>query len=316
MDPSDVHPDLMGEALSHSGQQLAQLGSLLVSWATVHARRAERRAAAEAARDEQQFRELRDQEIAARRLARAGWEPARDRQWLSRADLLKVGRAWSAAAAWADADPNAASAMARCESRLRDLHPYAMARYDRLRAEGAQPFEAMRDVVAQFGRAPRARPGEPGAERRALAATPGGRRAGGSPWQWTDYEAPVAAGSVSVPGDEPAAATGVVANPVRLAAQGFPCSAADAVKAGAQAGARQSQVRAQRAGQRSSRAPTLRLSGLPPALVRWCSRSRTEGGPRGWSRRRQQTFPHRVCAVRGDYQSSLRRLSGPATRSR
>jgi hypothetical protein len=260
MDPSDVHPDLMGEALSHSGQQLAQLGSLLVSWATVHARRAERRAAAEAARDEQQFRELRDQEIAARRLARAGWEPARDRQWLGRADLLEVGRAWSAAAAWADADPDAASAMTRCESRLRDLHPYAMARYDRLRAEGAQPFEAMRDVVALFGRAPRARSGEAAAERRALGAAPVSRRAGGSPWQWTDYEAPVAPGSAPVPSDEPGVVVGVVMSPVRLAAQGFPCSAEDAVKAGAGAGARQSQVRAQRAGQRSSRTPTLRLS--------------------------------------------------------
>ena len=75
MDPSDVHPDLFGEAFSHSGQQLAQLGSLLASWATVQARRAERRAAAAAARSEQQFRELRDQETAAWRLARAGWAP-------------------------------------------------------------------------------------------------------------------------------------------------------------------------------------------------------------------------------------------------
>ena len=239
MDPSDVHADLMGEALSHSGQQLAQIGSLLASWATVHARRAERRAAAEAARDEQQFRELRDQEIAARRLARAGWESARDRQWLAGADLLEVGRAWSAAAAWADADADAASAMVRCETRLRDLHPYAMARYDRLRAEGAQPFEAMRDVVGLFGRAPRARPGEASAERRALAAAPGARRAGGSPWQWTDYEAPVTPGSAPVPRDEPAVVVGVVTNPVRLAAQGFPCSAEDAVRASAGVGARQ-----------------------------------------------------------------------------
>jgi hypothetical protein len=259
MDPSDVHPDLMGEALSHSGQQLAQLGSLLVSWATVHARRAERRAAAEAARDEQQFRELRDQEIAARRLARAGWEPTRDRQWLGRAGLLDVGRAWGAAAAWADADPDAASAITRCESRLRDLHPYAMARYDRLRADGAQPFEAMRDVVELFGRAPRARPGEPAAERRALAAPPGVRRAG-SPWQWTDYEAPAAPASAPVPDDGPVVTGVVVTDPVRLAAQGFPCSAADAVRAGARAGFSQSRVQAPAAGQRRSQARSQRLS--------------------------------------------------------
>ena len=264
MDPSDVHADLMGEALSHSGQQLAQIGSLLVSWATVHARRAERRAAAEAARDEQQVRELRDQEVAAWRLARAGWAPSRDRQWLERADLLDAGRAWSAAAAWADADRDAASAMARCESRLRDLHPYAMARYDRLRAEGAGPFQAMRDVVALFGRAPKARPGEAAAERRALATAPGARRGGGSPWQWTDYEAPVTPGSAPVPAEGPAVVTGVVMNPVRLAAQGFPCSATDAVKASARAGSPQSQARARSAGQRSRQGRSPRLSPRVP----------------------------------------------------
>jgi hypothetical protein len=260
MDPSDVHPDLMGEALSHSGQQLAQLGSLLVSWATVQARRAERRAAAAAARDEQHSRELRDQEIAARRLASAGWAPARDRQWLDKAGLLDVGRAWSAAAAWADADPDAAAAMTRCESRMRDLHPYAMARYDRLRAEGAQPFEAMRDVVALFGRAPRARPGEPAAERRALVAPAGARRAGGNPWQWTEYEAPVRPASVPVPGDGPVVTAGVVTNPVRLAAQAFPCSAADAVRAVQESALRKAASQPPSSGQRRSQSPSPRLS--------------------------------------------------------
>ena len=75
MDPSEMHPDLFGEAFSHSGQKLAQLGSLLASWATVQARRTERRAAAAAAQSEQQLRELREQETAAWRLARAGWAP-------------------------------------------------------------------------------------------------------------------------------------------------------------------------------------------------------------------------------------------------
>ena len=50
MEPNEVHADLLGEALSHSGQRLAQLGSLLTSWAMVEARRAERRHAATAAR--------------------------------------------------------------------------------------------------------------------------------------------------------------------------------------------------------------------------------------------------------------------------
>ena len=44
---------------------------------------------------------------------------------------------------------------------------------DRRRGEGAGTVEAMRETVPLFGRAPHARPGEPGAERRGLTA-PGG----------------------------------------------------------------------------------------------------------------------------------------------
>ena len=235
MDPSEMHPDLFGEAFSHSGQKLAQLGSLLASWATVQARRTERRAAAAAAQSEQQLRELREQEAAAWRLARAGWAPARDRQWLATADLLDAARAWSAAAAWADADPDAANAQARCEDRLRRLHPYAMARYDRLRAEGAGPFEAMRDVVPLFGRAPSARPGGPAAERRALTGPEGRGPSAGGPWQWTEYEEPAAVITVPGPAGSREPGTGVAANPARLEAQGFPFSAADAARIGATA---------------------------------------------------------------------------------
>src|SRR5690242_5111062 len=135
MDPSDVHPDLLGEALSQSGQRLAQLGSLLTSWAMVQARRTDRQQAAHAARSEQELRQLRDQERAARELARAGWAPAHDRRWLNQAGLVEVARAWSAAAAYADDDPGAAAALGRCEDRLRQLHPYAMAWYDRVRSQ-------------------------------------------------------------------------------------------------------------------------------------------------------------------------------------
>jgi hypothetical protein len=153
MDPSDVHPDLLGESLSQASQRLAQLGSLLASWAMVEARRAERRNAARAARDEQELRELRDQERAAWELARAGWAPAGDQRWLAKAGIVDTARAWSAAAAYAD--PEAATALAR--------HPYAMSWYDRQRAQGAGPFDAMRDALPLFARAPHARPGAPAA---------------------------------------------------------------------------------------------------------------------------------------------------------
>jgi hypothetical protein len=227
MDPSDVHPDLLGEALSQSSQRLAQLGSLLASWVMVEARRAERRNAARAARDEQELRELRDQERAAWELARAGWAPAADQRWLAHAGLIDTARAWSAAAAYVDADPEAATALARCEARLRHLHPYAMSWYDRQRAQGARPFDAMRDALPLFARAPHARPGGPAAARRALTATTDARASAGTAWQrgqsWAADTAP-----------SPAATQD--ANPVTarsaadLAAESFPWTAADAVR--------------------------------------------------------------------------------------
>jgi hypothetical protein len=53
-------------------------------------------------------------------------------------------------------EPAAATAMRKCEERLRNLHPYAMARYDRLRAEGLGPAEAMQEAAPLFARPPRA----------------------------------------------------------------------------------------------------------------------------------------------------------------
>lgn len=244
MDPSDVHPDLLGEALSHSGQRLAQLGSLLTSWAMVEARRAERRAAAQAARSEQELRALREQERAAWQLARAGWAPAQDRQWLAAADLLQTARAWSAAAAYAGTDPGAAAAVARCEKRLRFLHPYAMARYDRLRAEGAGLFDAMQDALPLFARAPHARPGDAARERPVLAggASPRGPRAAagrGQPRVPEDQPQPDAGVSADSGDGEPGAR-----DAVRLAAECFPSPAGDAVQAAARLQGGRARVRA------------------------------------------------------------------------
>jgi hypothetical protein len=173
MDTPDVYPDLFGDALSYSSQRLAQLASLVTAAATVEARRKAQRNAAKTIRSERALRELRDQERAAYELARAGWAPARDRRFLDQADLLQAARAWSAAAAYADADPEAADAVRTCEQRLRVLHPYAMAWYDRLRGEGAVPLDAMREALPLFARAPHARPGDPVAERPGLAAPDG-----------------------------------------------------------------------------------------------------------------------------------------------
>ena len=92
---------------------------------------------------------------------------------MGQADLLQAARAWSAAAPYAEADPEAADAVRTCEQRLRALHPYAMAWYDRLRGEGATPLDAMREALPLFDRAPHARPGDAVAERPGLAAPDG-----------------------------------------------------------------------------------------------------------------------------------------------
>lgn len=173
MDPSDHYADPFGEALSYSSQRAAQLISLAIAAAQVAAHRTALSQARKAACDEQALRTLRKEEHALHEQARAGWAPAHDPQWLAQADLLQAARAWSAATGYAGADPVAASAMRKSEERLRSLHPYAMARYDRLRTEGASPLGAMREAAPLFNREPYARPGQSSTQLQLGAATAG-----------------------------------------------------------------------------------------------------------------------------------------------
>ena len=158
MDPSGHYPDPFGEALSHSSQRVTQLTSLVAAAAEVAIRLKAARAARQAAQDQQQQRVLDEQEAAARAQARARWAPAHDARWLAHADLLQAAGTWGTAAPWAGTDPAAASAMRKSEQRLRTLHPFAMARYDRLRSDGASPLNAMREAAPLFGLQPHARP--------------------------------------------------------------------------------------------------------------------------------------------------------------
>lgn len=169
-DPSELHHEPFGEALSYSSQRAAQMVSLTAAATEVALRRRALHAARNAACAEQERRMLQAQESAFRAQFRARWAPALDPQWLARADLLQAGRAWGAAAPWADADPEAAIALRRAEERLRTLHPYAMAQYDRLREEGVGPLDAMRGSVHLFLREPHARPGDPAPARPAVEA--------------------------------------------------------------------------------------------------------------------------------------------------
>ena len=163
------YSDPLEDALSHGSQRVAQFASLAGAMAQVVMQRRALHAARKAARnDEHATRILAEQERAIHRQARLSWAPAHDPQWLAHADLLQTGRAWAGAAAYADTDPAAASAMRKCEDRLRKLHPYAMARYDRLREDGMNPLDAMRETAPLFGRSPDVRVGDPAAVRPAL----------------------------------------------------------------------------------------------------------------------------------------------------
>jgi hypothetical protein len=168
------YTDPLEDALSHGSQRVAQFASLAGAMAQVVMQRRALHDARKAARtDEQATRVLDEQERLLHRQAKLSWASAHDPQWLAQADLLQAGRAWAGAASFADTDPAAASAMRKCEDRLHTLHPYAMARYDRLREDGMSPLDAMRETAPLFGRSPDVRVGEPAAARPAVAVGTG-----------------------------------------------------------------------------------------------------------------------------------------------
>lgn len=175
------YPEPFGEAMSYSSQRAAQLTSLFIALTQAFLQYRARHERQQAERDHAVAAELARAGHAARRQAQATWAAAHDPAWLGRADLFQTAGVWGAAMPDAPADPSAAVAMSKCESRRRDLHPYAMARYDRLRAQGATPFGAMRQAVPLFGSHPDPRPGQPAPARHPLDAVPATPPAGPSP---------------------------------------------------------------------------------------------------------------------------------------
>src|SRR6266851_5746263 len=245
------YTDPLEDALSHGSQRVAQFASLAGAMAQVVMQRRALHDARKAARgDEQATRILDEQERLMHRQARLRGATAHDPQWLAQADLLQAGRAWAGAASYADTDPAAASAMRKCEDRLRMLHPYAMARYDRLREDGMSPLDAMRETAPLFGRAPDVRVGEPAAARRALGADAADEERSRA----ADLDAAIdlaATPAVDEPtiglatahrdtgiADSARARTGADRSAAQLAAESFPHSAADAVRVADMAGTR------------------------------------------------------------------------------
>jgi hypothetical protein len=154
---AEQHPDLFQDAAQHGLQRAVQVASCAVTAGQVYIYHQKATARIASERDERARRALNAQIRADREVARAGWAPALDPQWPGQADLPQTARAWSAAMPYADRavpwyEPAAATAMRKCEDRLRDLHPYAMSRYDRLRADRMSPAEAMREAAPLFAR--------------------------------------------------------------------------------------------------------------------------------------------------------------------
>jgi hypothetical protein len=161
------------EALSHGSQRVAQFASLAAAAAQVVIQRRALHDALTAGQADRAARLLRQQQQALHQQARLSWAPAHDQNWLTRAGLIQTARAWAGAASHADTDPAAASALRKCEDRLRTLHPYAMNRYDRLRADGTSPLDAMQQAAPMFARPSHVRTGEPVTPRPALATSAG-----------------------------------------------------------------------------------------------------------------------------------------------
>jgi hypothetical protein len=177
MEIGSDHPDPFRNSMQETVYRAVQVGSFAVTGSQVYAyhRRAQARIAAE--RDHRARRALTAQLRAEADADRARWEPALDPAWLRRADVPDTARAWGAALPYADRavpwyEPAAATAMHRCEERLRLLHPYAMNHYDRLCSDGVEPGEAMRQAAPLFARHPHPRDA-PAVARPALGAAPG-----------------------------------------------------------------------------------------------------------------------------------------------
>jgi hypothetical protein len=149
------HPDPFGHATSEAGRKVAELFTVASlagqAWARARARRA--------AGDPAGPGDAPDLAAADLEAARAAWAPALDRGWLADAGLVDVARAWRAAADWEHADPAARAAADLAEERMRQIHPYAMARFDARRAAGQPRTEAMVATVPDFALHPRPRTG-------------------------------------------------------------------------------------------------------------------------------------------------------------
>lgn len=178
---TDQHPDPIAAGFSHGGERMIQILAMASALRQGYAQRAARLRAAELAQDTAAERAESTAQQAAFAQARAQWVRAHDRNWLQQAGLLHVAEAWGAAVPYAADSSSAAAAIRKCEKRLRDLHPHAMTHYDRARADGMEPLDAMRKAAPFFTRDPDVRTGQPATARPELT------KGSGAEWAATIY---------------------------------------------------------------------------------------------------------------------------------
>lgn len=171
-----TYTDPFEEAAHAAARQVIEYASIATALTRAHAQRRAISQREREARDRQAQAALKAQEEAERAATRARWAPANDRDWIGDANLVDTATAWCVAVPYANEntgsfDSSALSAVRNCEDRLHELHPHAMARYDRLRSDGLEPIDAMRQAAPLFIRRPDVHE-QPGTSRPAL--DPGG----------------------------------------------------------------------------------------------------------------------------------------------
>jgi hypothetical protein len=153
------YPDLLEDAATAAVQQAIEYASIAAALGRGFIRYRLTRERERELLDAQARAAAQAQLEADKAAARARWAPGNDPDWIGEATLLDTATVWCAAVPHADADTaafdeTALSAVRACEDRLRQLHPHAMARYDRLRDDGQDPVTAMREAAPLFMRSP------------------------------------------------------------------------------------------------------------------------------------------------------------------
>jgi hypothetical protein len=142
----DTDDDLGAATVARSVQVLTAISMMAQNLARIRQQRAHLRAD----RDFAAAASRQAEHLAEHGAARAVYGQTSDRRWASRTTVVEAAHTWRVAQHWADLDPAAAMAQRRAEDVLRRHNPTAMARYDVLRAQGADELSAVREAAPLF----------------------------------------------------------------------------------------------------------------------------------------------------------------------